>query len=111
MTTVDLHDVKRFLTHTERLSDTSVKRVMTQLRKLVTGEGLTHRKRPGEVFCAGRVITLDDNLLQLKFLAKRWMPNRYDTTHAWGLVHPIQKLILYKKWKIKQARLATSDAA
>ena len=48
-----------YLTH--RLSEANRRAVMGVLRRLISGEGVTHKSKPGEAFCRGRCVTpLDD---------------------------------------------------
>lgn len=96
----DVDDFENFFSMTlTRNNILACKRV---IRKLISGEGVKHKAKPGEVFALGRVITPNDDLVALKLEAKAWLPhtgpNALDKGHGWALAHPIQKLIEYKNY-------------
>ena len=104
-TSFDLDDFENFFSMTlARNNILACKRV---IRKLISGEGVKHKAKPGEAFALGRVITPNDDLVALKLEAKEWLPhtgpNALDKGHGWALAHPIQKLIEYKNHLRAQA--------
>ena len=101
----DLDDFENFSSMTlTRNNILACKRV---IRKLISGEGVKHKAKPGEAFALGRVITPNDDLVALKLEAKEWLPhtgpNALDKGHGWALAHPIQKLIDFKEHLRAQA--------
>lgn len=104
-TSFDLEDFENF--HSMTLTRNNILACRRVIRKLISGEGVKHKAKPGEVFAVGRVITPNDDLVALKLEAKEWLPhtgpNALDKGHGWALAHPIQKLIEYKNHLHAQA--------
>ena len=86
---------------TPRLSEANRRAVMGVLRRLISGEGVTHKSKPGEAFCRGDCVTPLDDLEELQRAAAEWLPHRgpdaLDKGHGWALHHPLQKLIQYQR--------------
>ena len=80
------------------LSDSNREKCARVVKKLVNGNGIKHKNRPGSKFCEGRRVTLDDDLEKLRLEAKRWLPyqknqpNCLDGGHGWALNHPLARL-------------------
>ena len=81
-------------------NDVNFKKVLSVATKLIRGEGIVHKSKPGEVFGAGVCLTLDMDLEAVRRQAEVWLPYkksageaRLDKGNGWALNHPIQKLI------------------
>ena len=92
-------DIEAFLA--PRLSESNTKACVRVIRKLISGEGVTHKAKPGEVFLKGKCVVPTDDIEELKMRATEWLPHSgigaLDKGHAWALDHPLQKLIKFKK--------------
>ena len=96
----DLDDVSHFL---ETIGMTKSNRMacLRVIKKLVTGKGITHRNKPGEVFLQGYTVTPQDDLEAIRASASAWLPHLkgvgcLDKGHGWAINHPLTKLIMYK---------------
>ena len=82
------------------VSLTNVKRCMNVILPLITGMGVTHKKKPGETFLKGHCVKPGDDLEALREQAAEWLPYSgpgcLDGGHGWALNHPLQKLIDFK---------------
>ena len=97
--TFDLADVERFLK--QRDTEDNVRKCMRKIRRLVTGQGVSHEHR-SDVFMRGVPVVPSDDLKELRMRANKWLPytrakGRADRSGGWALTHPIAKLQLYKK--------------
>ena len=95
----DLDDIDLFLS--TRMSVYNRKACMRVIRKLASGEGVSHKRKPDETFWEGHRLTLEDDLVQIRKVAAAWLPHRgkeaLDKGHCWALYHPLGWLIRYKK--------------
>ena len=95
LTTFDSY-LRVHVSHSNRRS------IMRVMRKLVSGEGIAHRSRPGERFLAGHPLCLSDDLEEVRAAAAEWLPYRkndpncLDKGHGWALNHPLVWLIKYR---------------
>ena len=92
-------EIEAFLsTHT---SESNKKACMRVILKLISGEGVSHKAKPGEIFLKNRPVTPSDNIEELRVLASEWLPyngsDALDKGHGWALNHPLQKLINFKR--------------
>jgi hypothetical protein len=104
---IDLENVSEYL-RTTGISKSNLAACLRVIKKLVTGKGVTHRNKPGDVFLLGYKVTLQDDLEALRKAANAWLPYRkgvgcLDKGHGWALNHPLKKLAMYKKHMLAQA--------
>ena len=97
----DLSDFEAF--HAPRISPSNLKSCMRVVRKLTSGQGVTHANKPGETFLSNHCVSPHDDLKAIQKRANEWLPhleslgpNCLDKGHGWALNHPIQKLIDFK---------------
>ena len=92
-------DIEAFLA--TRVSESNKKSCMRVIRKLISGEGVTHKAKPNESFLKDTPVRPTDDLEGLRMQAAKWLPHcgkdALDKGHGWALNHPMQKLIDYKK--------------
>ena len=85
-----------------RLSESNKKRCMPVIRKLISGEGVTHKAKPGDCFLRDKRVTPADDIDALRVQAAKWLPNSgkdaLDKGHGWALNHPLKKLAEYKTY-------------
>ena len=86
------------------VSDSNRKSCVRVIKKLVSGEGVTHKNKPGETFLGGHVLTLSDDIASTQKQAAVWLPFRkggpdcLDLGHGWALNHPLMWLGKFKAW-------------
>ncbi|MDA9633377.1 hypothetical protein N9S81_00395 [bacterium] len=101
----------------QKLSENNRKQCVRVVKKLVSGEGVTHKAKPGEAFCKGRCITLEDDLEKLRLEGKAWLPyqkndpNCLDHGHGWALNHCIARLRDYQVSKRNAETTAPTSSA
>ena len=74
--------------------------VMSQVRKLVAGQGITYVQWPDHVvFCPNRKVTLEDDFEALLEAGQKYT-KKYgeDKGHGWLLRHPLNKLRQYQAY-------------
>ena len=99
MDSFDLDHVAEFLS--SRLSPSNLSSCMRVIKKLVSGQGVTHRSKPGEAFLFGHKLSPKDDLEEIRREGNEWLPYRkgpgcLDKGHGWAINHPLTKLILYR---------------
>lgn len=104
---ITMTDLTAFLTPLlikEAGKDTNLKSVLRVAAKLISGEGVTHKAKPGEAFFVGTPITLDMDIEQIRRTAAEWLPYEkkhgelcLDKGHGWALNHPLKKLIAFQQ--------------
>jgi hypothetical protein len=103
MSDIDLRDFHNWLLEVEKLSVSNTNAVLRVARKLVSGDGVQHKGRPGEVFRANEPVHLQTDMNALLRDASVWLPSsgpqKLDLGNGWGLRHPCKKLWLYQKYK------------
>eukprot|EP00966_Prymnesium_polylepis_P218188 5050044-Prymnesium_polylepis.2 len=96
----DLSTFREWCMSSALLSEANTKSVVCVVKKLASGEGVTHSGKPGEAFYAGVKVSLEHDLQQLQKEASEWLPYKgtdaIDKGHGWALNHPIQKMLDYK---------------
>ena len=86
----------------KRVSDSNRKSCVRVIKKLASGEGVTHKNKPGETFLGGHVLTLSDDIASIQKQAAVWLPFRkggldcLDLGHGWALNHPLMWLGKFK---------------
>lgn len=95
----DLEAVEAFLSQKDTADN--VRKCMKKIRKLVSGQGVSHKDRT-DVFMQGIPVVPAHDLEDLRLRANKWLPytratGRADRTGGWTLNHPLAKLQLYKK--------------
>ena len=106
---LDLEEFQHFLCATLHNSPGNVRTTMRQIALLASGEGVTSRDRSGTFYGRGpdhanrgTAVSLDQDLVELKERAKRWLhPRSVDKSKGWTLDHPIKKLILFQRHKFE----------
>ena len=95
---VDLDAFRAFLAAKGK-SATNIESILRVVKKLVTGAGVEHKSKPGEIFKGGEAITLVNDLYRLQAEADEWLPYKkndprgcMDKGHGWALNHPIVNL-------------------
>lgn len=106
MDTFDLFDVDDYLEKTG-MSKSNRKACLRVIKKLISGEGVTHRSKPGEIFLSGHMLSPKDDIESIRKMASIWLPHRkgpncLDKGHGWALNHPLQKLVNYKKERLSE---------
>ena len=96
-----------------KLNDNNLAAVLRVASKLIGGEGIAHKAKPGETFRAGLPVRLDQDLHGLRIEAAKWLPYQkslgegcLDKGHGWALNHPIVKLIEFQNAVIENVSLA-----
>ena len=74
-TAFDMVKFEHYLVEGQRLSDTNVKDCVRVVKKLITGNGIVHKNKPGESFYEGHHVTPADDLQALKDEANAWLPH------------------------------------
>ena len=101
MSSPDFDDIATYLD--TRVSRSNKAQCMRVIKKLMHGEGIAHKNKPGEVFMQGVPVTLDMDLVAIREDAKLWLPcsgpNALDKGHGWALSHPLGWLQKYKTWQ------------
>lgn len=97
--TFDLEAVEAFLK--QRDTADNVRKCMKKIRRLVSGQGVSHKDR-SDVFMQGTAVLPSHDLEDIRLRANKWLPytratGRVDRTGGWTLNHPIAKLQLYKE--------------
>ena len=88
----------------KRVSDSNRKSCVRVIKKLASGEGVTHKNKPGETFHGDHVLTLSDDIASIQKQAAVWLPFRkgapdcLDPGHGWALNHPLMWLGHFKAW-------------
>jgi hypothetical protein len=78
-------------------SETNVARVMAQVRKLASGDGVPH-PCASAVFMQGRPLTLGDDIRMLVEEAWQWLDvHGEDKGHGWLLNHPLKKVLAFQQ--------------
>ena len=73
--TFDMQKFDSFL-ESKSLSPQNRRAIVKQAKKLTSGEGVAHKGRPDQRFCAGEAITPQDDLKALQAKAAAWLPFR-----------------------------------
>ena len=60
-----------------------------------TGQGVAHTRR-GDVFRRGQPVSLDEDLVELRAAANRFLRPEDDPGHGWRLDHPIGKMAIFQ---------------
>ena len=88
-----LEAMRRFFT--DKLSEANLRNVMKQATALATGEGIPHTRK-NTMFRKGEPVTLDEDLVELRAAANRFLLPEDDPGHGWRLDHPIGKMGLFQ---------------
>ena len=95
------------------VSEQNRRSVMRQVRKLVSGEGVTYAYWPdGVVFRKGEPVTMQSDISAIIEDARDY-EDQYgeDRGHGWLLNHPLRKLLFYQHYLDTKARLAPAAKA
>ena len=95
------------------VSEQNRRSVMRQVRKLVSGEGVTYRYWPDNVvFRKGEPVTMQSDISKIIDDARDY-EDQYgeDRGHGWLLNHPLRKLLFYQHYLDTTARLAPAAKA
>ena len=96
-----------------QMSDSNRKSCVRVLKKLMSGQGVTHKAKPGEAFLAGHALSLNDEVVALRKDANLWLPcngkDALDKGHGWALYHPLGWFNKYKQ--AHMIEVAASDVA
>jgi len=106
----DLDEFQAYLD--ARITIDNRKNVMRVARRLVSGQGVTHKAKPGEAFLLGHSLSPKDDIVKIRKLASIWLPysgkNKLDRGNGWALNHPLTKLIQFKAHLLRQLAFAPS---
>ena len=97
----------------KELSEQNRRSVIRQVRKLVSGEGVTYSYWPDNVvFRKGEPVTMQSDISKIIDDARDY-EDQYgeDRGHGWLLNHPLRKLLLYQHYLDTKARLAPAAKA
>ena len=92
----------------KELSEQNRRSVIRQVRKLVSGEGVTYSYWPDNVvFRKGEPVTMQSDISKIIDDARDY-EDQYgeDRGHGWLLNHPLRKLLFYQHYLDTKARLA-----
>ena len=110
----DEFDIKDFSDHLAMtgVSTSNRQACVRVVKKLITGQGVTHRNKPGEAFLHGYKVTPKDDIDAIRMTANAWLPCRkgpgcLDKGHGWALDHPLKKLKMFKDDLVKNSTLTT----
>lgn len=81
----------------DKLSEANLRNVMKQATALATGEGVPHTIK-STWFRQGEPVSLDEDLVQLRIEANRFLDRNDDPGHGWRLDHPIGKMGLFQAY-------------
>ena len=76
-----------------------------QATALATGEGIPHT-RYNRWFRKGEPVTLDEDLVQLRADANRFLLPEDDPGHGWRLDHPIGKMAIFQAHLAERQKLS-----
>jgi hypothetical protein len=100
---IDPDELRSWCLHVNGITSKNTDSVMRVATKLVTGMGVTHKNKPGEVFRGNTIIDMTTDMQNLLNDAVAWLPpsgpNILDHGHGWALRHPVKKLQLFKEYK------------
>ena len=97
----------------KELSEQNRRSVIRQVRKLVSGEGVTYSYWPDNVvFRKGEPVTMQSDISKIIDDARDY-EDQYgeDRGHGWLLNHPLRKLLFYQHYLDTTARLAPAAKA
>ena len=97
----------------KELSEQNRRSVIRQVRKLVSGEGVTYSYWPDNVvFRKGEPVTMQSDISAIIEDARDY-EDQYgeDRGHGWLLNHPLRKLLFYQHYLDTKARLAPAAKA
>ena len=98
----------------KHVSESNRKSCVRVIKKLASGEGVTHKNKPGKTFLGGHTLTLSDDIASIQKQAAVWLPfrkgdpNCLDLGHGWALNHPLSWLGKFKA-SIKDADSDSED--
>ena len=98
-----LSHMRRYFT--DKLSEANLRNVMKQATALATGEGIPHT-RYNRWFRKGEPVTLDEDLVQLRADANRFLLPEDDPGHGWRLDHPIGKMAIFQAHLAERQKLS-----
>ena len=90
-----LEEMRRFFT--DKLSEANLRNVMKQATALATGAGIPHTRK-SNWFRRGEPVTLDEDLVELRAAANKFLLPEDDPGHGWRLDHPIGKMGIFQAY-------------
>ena len=81
-----------------KLSEANLRNVMKQATALATGAGVPHTRKQNHWFRRGEPVTLDEDLVELRAQANRFLRPEDDPGHGWRLDHPIGKMGIFQAY-------------
>ena len=88
-----LEEMRKFFQN--KLSEANLRNVMKQATALATGAGVPHTRK-STWFRKGEPVALDEDLVELRAAANRFLLPEDDPGHGWRLDHPIGKMGIFQ---------------